>query len=349
MKKGLGIGFIGIVLILMLTAPSFGEVIKLRLADQNPPQGWGPVNALQPWIKKVEAATKNQVKIEVYPSQTLCKGPDTWNAVKSGVADIGWCNHGYWPEMTPLFEAITLPGLPCRSSEHGSGVLYQLYEKFPSIQKEFKDVHPILMWTSPPRFLITTKRLVKTMEDMKGLKLRISGGPPSEQLKALGAIPIQMGMLDIYEAMNKGVIDGTDTSWEAISSFKFYEVAKNYTFTNLSLYVFSVVINKEKWEGLPKDIQQAITSVSGLAGSKLFGRNWYDDIEPIVIEKIKKEGIAMNTYTLPPAEVKRWRSVAGEPIWKNWVKKMEGKGLPEAQQIFNTTLEMLEKQGSSPK
>ncbi len=51
----------------------------------------------------------------------------------------------------------------------------------------------------------------------------------------------------------------------------------------------------------------------------------------------------MNTYTLPPEEVKRWRSVVGEPIWKNWVKKMEGKGLPEAQQILNTTLEMLEK------
>ncbi len=152
MKKRIGIGFIGIVLVLMFTAPSFAQVIKLRLADQNPPQGWGPVNALQPWIKKVEAATKNRVKIEVYPSQTLCKGPDTWNSVKSGVADIGWCNHGYWPEMTPLFEAITLPALPCRSSEHGSGVLWQLYEKFPSIQKEFKDVHPILIWTSPPRF-----------------------------------------------------------------------------------------------------------------------------------------------------------------------------------------------------
>ncbi len=89
-----------------------------------------------------------------------------------------------------------------------------------------------------------------------------------------------MAMFDIYEAMNKGVIDGTDSSWEAISSFKFYEVAKNYTFTNLSLYVFSIVMNKEKWEGLPKDIQEAITSVSGLEGSKLFGRNWYDDIEP---------------------------------------------------------------------
>jgi TRAP-type transport system periplasmic protein len=343
MKKAIGIGFIGIVLVLMFIAPSFAQVITLRLADQNPQQGWGPVNALQPWIKKVEAATKGRVKIDVFPSQTLCKGPDTWNAVKSGVADMGWCNHGYWPDMLPLFETITLPALPCKNSEQGSGVLWQLYEKYPSIQKEFKDVHPLLLWTSPPRFLITTKRLVKTMEDMKGLKLRISGGPPSDQLKALGAIPIQMAMFDIYEAMSKGVLDGTDSAWEAVSSFKFYEVAKNYTFTNLALYEFSIIMNKEKWQSLPKDIQEAITSVSGLEGSKLFGRNWYDEVEPVVLEKIKKEGVAMNTYTLPPEEVKRWRSVAGEPIWQSWVKKMEGKGMPEAQQILKTALEMLEK------
>jgi TRAP-type C4-dicarboxylate transport system substrate-binding protein len=342
-KKGLGVGFIGIVLVLMLAGPSLAQVIKLTLADQNPPQGWGPVHALQPWIKKLEEATKNRVKIDVFPSQTLTKGPDTWNAVRVGIADMGWCWHGYWADMTPLFDVITLPALPCRNAEQGSEILWRLYERFPSIQRELRDVHPLMLWTSPPRFLITTKRQVKTMEDMRGLKLRIAGGPPSEQLKALGAVPIQMAMFDIYQAMDKGVIDGTDSAWEAISSFKFYEVAKYYTFVNLALYHFSLVMNKQKWEGLPKEIQEAITGVSGLEASKFFGRNFYDNIESSVIEQIKKSGFPMITYTLPPEEVERWRRVAGEPIWKDWVKKMEGKGLPEAQQILNSTLEMFKK------
>ena len=83
---------VGIIsLVFIFSAPSWGQVIKMKLADQNPPTGWGPVHALQPWAKKVEQATKGKVKIEIYPSQTLAKGPDIWNAVKSGIADIGWC------------------------------------------------------------------------------------------------------------------------------------------------------------------------------------------------------------------------------------------------------------------
>src|SRR5262245_66231210 len=78
------------------------QEIKLTLADQNSPTGWGPSHALQPWVKQVEDATKGRVKIEVYPSQTLIKGVDMWKGIRGGIADIGWCVQGYWPEQTPL-------------------------------------------------------------------------------------------------------------------------------------------------------------------------------------------------------------------------------------------------------
>jgi TRAP-type C4-dicarboxylate transport system substrate-binding protein len=70
-----------------LDPKSAAQVIKLNLADQNPATGWGPVHALQPWAKKVEEVTKGRVKIDIYPAQTLVKGPDIWNAVKTGVVD----------------------------------------------------------------------------------------------------------------------------------------------------------------------------------------------------------------------------------------------------------------------
>ncbi len=77
--------------------------------------------------------------------------------------------------MTPLSDVITLPGLPFKTAEKGSEVLWKLYEKFPSIQGEYKDVHVFQLWASHPYFLITTKKQVKTMEDMKGLKIRVVG------------------------------------------------------------------------------------------------------------------------------------------------------------------------------
>ena len=342
-KKGLLI-FIGVFcLISLLVAPAPAQVIKLTLADQNPQTGWGGVEALQPWVKKVEEATKGKVKIDVYYSQTLAKAPDIWNAVKTGVADMGWCFHGYWPDMTPLADVITLPGLPIKTAENGSEVLWKLYEKFPAIQNHFKDVHVLMLWTSHPYILITTKKQVKTMEDLKGLKIRVTGGPPTEQMKALGATPILMPMPDTYLAMDKGVIDGMGAPWEPILAHRLYEVVKYYTIVPLSAVYFSMPINKQRWNSLPKDVQDGMTSVSGLEGARFWGRNFFDRVEGAVDETVKKGGYTMAKYIVPPDEVERWRKVAGEPIWREWVKKMEGKGYPETQQILDTTLDLLKK------
>jgi TRAP-type C4-dicarboxylate transport system substrate-binding protein len=340
-KKGLLTLLGSICLVFLLTDPSLAQVIKLTLADQNAAVAWGPVHALQPWVKKVEDATKGRVKIEIFPAQTLVKGPDIWNAVKTGVADMGWCFHGYWADMTPLSDVITLPSLPLKSAEQGSEVLWKLYEKFPSIQNEYKDVHVLTLWSSQPYFLITTKKEVKTLEDIKGLKIRVPAGPATDQMRALGGIPILIPMPDNYLSLDKGVIDGMGAPWEAIHGFRLYEVVKYYTVVPLSAVYFSMSMNKKKWESLPKDIQQAMTSASGLEAGKFWGKNWFDTAEEGVIAEAKKGNYQINKYVLPQQEQDRWAKVAGEPLWKEWVKKMEGKGRTEAQQVLNTALEML--------
>ncbi len=330
-------------LVFMFAAPSMAQVIKLTLAEQNAEMGWGPVHAEKPWAKKIEDATKGRVKIDVFYAQTLAKGPDIFNAVKTGVADMGWCFHGYWPDMTPLSDVITLPSLPIPNAEKASEVLWKLYERFPSIRNEYKDVHTLHLWASSPYFLITTKKQVKTIEDIKGLKIRVVGGPPTEQMKALGAIPTLIPMPDTYLAMDKGVIDGMGAPWEAIHGFRLYEIAKYYTLVPLSAVYFSMSVNKQKWDSLPKDIQEAITSVSGLEAAKFWGRNWFDTAREGVLEAAKKGNYTMNMYSVPPEEEARWAKVAGEPLWKEWVKKMEGKGRPDAQQVLNTALDLLKK------
>ncbi len=324
-----------------IIAPSGAQEIKLTLADQNPPAGWGPVNALQPWVKKVEAATKGRVKIEVFPSQTLVKGVDMWRGVRSGIADIGWCFHGYWPDQTPLSDVMTLPSLPFKSAEKGSEVLWKLYERFPAIQKEYSDIVPLTLWTSHPYFLLTTKKQVKTLDDLKGLKIRVTGGPPTEQMKALGAVPTPMPMPDVYEALDKGVIDGMGAPWEAVLSFRLYEVAKYYTMVPLPSVYFSLCANKQKWEGLPKDVRDQIMSVSGVEGAKHWGKNFFDTPEQAVIEKTKASNREMVRYNMPDAEVDRWRKIGAEPVWEAWVKKMEDKGHKDARKILNTTLDLL--------
>jgi TRAP-type C4-dicarboxylate transport system substrate-binding protein len=99
-------------------------VIKLKYADQNPSNGWEGEHAAQPWLKQIQDATNGRVQIDSYFNQTLAKGTDDWVATQSGIADLAWMFHGYWANMTPLADVITLPSLPIKTAEKGSEVIW---------------------------------------------------------------------------------------------------------------------------------------------------------------------------------------------------------------------------------
>jgi TRAP-type C4-dicarboxylate transport system substrate-binding protein len=323
-----------------LVVTSNAKPITLTFANQNPETSWSGMNAIGPWAKQVEEATGGKVKIQIFYSQTLTKGKDTWEATKNGIADIGWCFHGYWPGLTPLADVVSLPALPFKTAEKGSEVLWKLYEKYPAIQKEFADNQVLLLYTSNPYILITTDKQVKTLEDMKGMKVRMSGGPPTEMLKALGGTPVSIPMPDNYMSLQKGVIDGMGAPWEAIHGFRLYEVVNYYTETPFPAVYFSISMNKKKWDSLGKEIQDQIMSVSGLQGSKFWGKNFFDTAKDGVFAKVKEAGKTIEVYSLPEEERERWLAQAGKPIWESWVKTMEGKGFANAREILDTAVSL---------
>lgn len=330
-----------IFMVLAFAAASSAGTIVLRYAQQNPKTGWSTVNCVEPWLRQVEKATDGKVKIQSFHSQTLAKGKDMWNAVKLGITDIGWCFHGYWPGMTPLTDVISLPALPFKSAEEGSATLWKLYEKFPAIQKEFKDVKVLLFYTSEPYTLITRNKPVKSLEDLKGMKIRMTGGPPTDMMKALGGVPMLIPMPDNYISLQKGVIDGLGAPWEAINVWRFHEVVDHFTQVPFPTVYFSISMNKAKWNKLPKDVQDAIMRVGGVEGSKYWGRNFFDAMKAQTLEKLEKAGKGKNVYTLSDTERQRWIDTGGKPVWAQWVKTMEGKGHKDASSVLDATMEML--------
>ncbi len=147
-------------------------------------------------------------------------------------------------------------------------------------------------------------------------------------------------MPDNYMAMQKGVTDGMGAPWEAIHGFRLYEVANYYTETPFPAVYFSIAMNKRKWDSLDKDIQDAIMSVSGLEGSKFWGRNHFDTAKDGVMEKVKSMGKSIEIYSLSDAERQRWLDKAGKPVWDQWVKRMEAKGHANAQEILDTAVSL---------
>ncbi len=342
MKRSIAVSIIGLAMSTVFAGQSLAEdTITLRFSHQNPDSAISSTEAVVPWFQQIEKATNGKVKTQIFWSQTLSKGKDNWEATKNGITDIAWCFHGYWPNMTPLADVISLPAMPFTTAEQGSEALWKLYEKHPEIQKEFADNKVLLLYTSPPYTLITRDKPVKTMEDIKGLKIRMTGGPPTDMMNALGAIPLLQPMPEMFLNLQKGVVDGMGAPWEAIHGFRFYEVVKHYTEVPFPAVYFSISMNKAKWASLPKDVQDGIMSVSGLQGSKFWGKYFFDSAKKAAIDKAKESNITIVPTELSAEERQRWLEVGGKPIWEQWVKKMEKEGRPEAQKILDSALEIL--------
>jgi TRAP-type C4-dicarboxylate transport system substrate-binding protein len=321
------------------------KVIKLTYSDHSPPGAFSTLNATEPYLKDIERVSDGRIKIERYYVESLAKGTDAWMALKTGVADMAFCSQGYWPGMTPLSDVITLPFLPLKSGAQASGILWKLRDKYPQIQKEWSDVQLLVVHCTPPFTLLTTKKQVKTLEDLKGLKLRVLAGPPTDAFKALGAVPVLLGMPDCYLAMQKGTIDGLAIPLGIIEIFKFHEVTKYWTHVPITTAYLSIAMNKAKFNGLPPDLQKAVMSVSGYEGSRTFAHRYHDSYEApvrkVLDDYAKKGGHRLEEYTMPKAELDRWVQVAGRPVWDRWISGLEAKGLP-AKAVLADVLQLIE-------
>lgn len=316
--------------------------IKLIYGHQNPENGWEVVNCSKPWMKKVETATKGKVTIDAYFAQSLFKATDALEAAKRGQADIVFLNIGYFPGIFSLAEVVNLPLLPVPSCEALADVSWQLVEKYPSMAKQYEDMKLLAFALAGTSLIITRDKQIRTMDDIKGMKIRIASGPPAEALKALGGIPQFMPVTDIYMNLEKGVIDGAITTWEAIMSWRLYEVLKYYTYVPFVTSTLIIVMNLNKWKSLPPDVQEAIMSVSGRGGSAWWSKVFGDE-SVIEGKKIaKSSGAQVNEYTLPPDELEKWTKIAREATWEKWVKDNEAKGLTNARDILNDTIKMLQ-------
>jgi len=192
-------------------------------------------------------------------------------------------------------------------------------------------VKVLWLFHTAPFQVHTTRKPVKTLEDLAGMKLRSGGGQVAAVVKQLGAIPVTMAAPESYNALERGVVDGTVFPWEAIFGFKLYEVIKYHTVVNLNVATFFITMNLKKYESLSPDLKKVIDDLSGVWGAEFTGAAW---------DKGEEEGIAAakqagaTTYTLPPAELQRW-SQKVKPAEDEWIASMEAKRLPGRQLLVD--------------
>ncbi len=174
------------------------------------------------------------------------------------------------------------------------------------LKDEVKDVKLLAYWAHDAGHIHANKP-IKTMEDLKGLKLRNPTRLAGEALKALGAVSVGMPVPQVPESLAQRVIDGAVIPWEVVPAVKLHELVKFHTEIKGSPTLYtrasSLAMNKAKFDGLPADLQAVIDKNAGLAFADLAGKMW--DAEAVAVrEMVAKRG---NTITaLDEAERKRW-------------------------------------------
>ena len=130
--------------------------------------------------------------------------------------------------------------------------MMEMFEKEPVLKAEFRDVKLLWFLSSTMLRLHTTAKPIRTLDDLKGMKIRTGGGPQPPTLRLLGATPVAISPPDVYTALERGTVDGLTFPWEAVKSFKVDEVTKYHDSASLWGGTFYVVMNLKKWESLPR-------------------------------------------------------------------------------------------------
>jgi TRAP-type C4-dicarboxylate transport system substrate-binding protein len=247
------------------------------------------------------------------------------DGVIAGQADIGNICMAYQPGRFIVTNAMSLP-LGIGDAKTGSLALLNLYEKYRP--KAFRNVVVLTMFTNAPGNVMS-KVPVRTLADMKGLDLRASGGA-AQILKAWGANPVGMPMPATVEALQKGTVKGLFSSLEVMKDFKFAENCKYVTMTQTVLYPFAVVMNKAKFNSLPKDIQKVMMDLK--KEQALWTGNYMDDQIKKSIEWSKNTQ-HVEFISLSSAQKAKWNAKL-DFITEKWIKNAKAKGLP-AEAIIN--------------
>ncbi len=216
-----------------------------------PPASTFPCVQMERWKEEVERLTGGKVLINTFPGGTLLGAKNMFDGVVSGQADIGCFAMSYHPGRFPVVEAIDLPlGWP--NATVASMSLIDLYEKYRP--ESFSKVKVLTMFTCPPANIMSIKP-VRTLEDLKGIRIR-AAGTGVKVLELLGAGPVGMPQSDVPDALHKKVIEGMTSSLEVMKDFNYAEYCRYITMANLQVVTFGVVMNLDRWNSLPADVQK---------------------------------------------------------------------------------------------
>ena len=251
------------------------QTVTLKFHTFMAPQSNVWLSMHKPWMEKVEKDSGGRIKFEAYPAMQLGGTPvQLYDQARDGVVDVVWTLPGNTAGRFPRIEVFELPFM-MNSAEATSKAYWEYFQT--QCPDEFKETQVLALHVHGPGMFHCASKQIKSVGDLRGLKVRGPTRQVTKMLGSVGAIPVGMPLPQIPDALSKGTIEACVIPWEVVPSVKVHELTKFHSeFDNSggALYTttFVLAMNKARYESLAPDLKKVIDANSGLATSAWLGK-----------------------------------------------------------------------------
>ena len=313
-----------VALLASLTAPAIAQNAALRFSQWIPVAHVSQGAGLHKFFEDVGKATEGRVRIEA-TAQALGAPPRNMQLAVDGISDVAWGLHSYTPGTYPLSEMVELPFLT-RNVEANSVAYWRVYKAlFEKAAMHPAGVHTLAVHVHPAGQVYANKKVIRSLDDFKGLRLRATNTVTTDAFKMFGATPLPMPVTQLRDALSKGIADGTSFLDEGVFGFKIEDFVTSTTRFEGGLFnaSFFLVINKGKWDAIANRDQEAITALAGETLVRRMGKLW--DAEEVASgTRLKARGV---TWVDADAAMMAKLRESLAPFEKKWIEDARAKGV----------------------
>jgi TRAP-type C4-dicarboxylate transport system substrate-binding protein len=297
--------------LLALARAAAADPVTVRFSTTLP--NFAPVatEVIVPWFAAVERDSGGTIKFQQFWSgQLIANQPREWDALMNGVFDLAALVPAFYVQALPDSPIFALPGV-VRSAQEAAVGGWKMNEAH--LLRGMDRLTVIATFSNDPGGLHFARPL-KSLAEVKGLKIRVSGPAEAQIVQALGAAPVGMNVSDMAESLSRGVYDGSLNGWSANHLFRVTPVLKAHFDVSLGVRQFVFAMNRAVYDGLPAAAQAAIAKNSGLALSLRMGQAMEKDGERERADATAK-GLMV---PLSPADEARLHAIY-QPLIDTWV------------------------------
>ena len=315
-----------------LALPAGAQTIEMKFSTFVPPTHGFVVDVLEPLGKDLEKRTQGKVAVRVFAGNSpFGKTENQADQVRQGVVDVAWGLNGI-PRGRFLRTSVMELPFVAESADSASKALWAMLPG--ALAEDYKGFRVLAVHCHNPGLFHTRDKKLEKLEDVKGLRMRAPNPPTQALLQYLGATPVGMPPTQVYENIEKGVIDGAVFPWDAIKGFRLEAVLKHHFDARVYTACFHVVMSEERFARLPTSVRLAINETTGPVLVNQFG-GWWNRWDQAGLEAVKPRG----NVIVPVSREQRdaWRAQL-RPVIDGQLAELEKAGVANARAIYDEML-----------